>query len=171
MTPANRSYEEPLRCELQTDNADTLSASPRSHLHFILLSGRDDIRVFANWNSWGYFARTFTLTDSSPNKYRVTARDHVWDKNYPGTVTIKGGEVLVTDIYLCDGSWQVSPKLPLKESYWTFTGHFAQRQETDPLYVLNFKTNGVWHGTIDSPPVRLAFTIDCVGQLNAEQSH
>ena len=162
---------DPLRCELQATNADTLSVKPWSHINFILLSGHDGLRVFTDWNSWGYFARSFTLTDSDSNKHLVTARDHLWDKNYPATVTIDRGEVLVTDVYLCDGSWQVSPKLPLKENYWTVTGHFAQHQETDPLFVRNFKTDKVWQGAIDSPPVQLVLTKDCVRRLNAEKKH
>jgi TonB family protein len=159
---------EPLRCELQRDNADTLSTKPWSHLHFILSSARDGLRIYADWNSWGKFARSFTLTDTRSNKYQVTARHpSFWDKNFPGSVKIDHGEVLVTDVYLCDGTWQVSPKLPLEEIYWTVTGHYTLQQETAALYVREFQTDEVWHGTIDSAPLELVLTKDCVLVLNS----
>jgi hypothetical protein len=124
---------------------------------------------------WGYFARTFTLTNSNSNKYQVTARDTVWDGNYPGTFTINRGEVLVSDIYLCDGSWQVSPKLPVPklrfdEIEGTVSGHYTLKQDTDPRDVHDFQTNEVWHGTIDSRPTKLLLTKDCVLRLNAERN-
>jgi hypothetical protein len=162
-----------LRCELQhqAEFADTLSARPWSHFHFILFSGRDGLRVFADWNSWGYFARSFTLTDSHSNQFHVAARNHIWDRNYPGTDTINRGEVLVTDVDLCDRTWQVTPKLPLKENDWTVVGHYALQLETDPLYLRNFHTDEVWHGTIDSPPVQFFLTKECILRLNSVEKH
>lgn len=162
---------EPLRCELQTEDrrgGDILDPKLRNHLHFILFSDRDGLRVFSEWNMWGYFARTFTLTDSNSNQYRVTSRDVPFDGNFPGSISINRGEVLVTDVYLCDGSWMVSPKLPLERAKWAVTGHFSLKQEADPTFVSMFKTNEVWHGTIDSPPAPVDLTKECVSRLNAE---
>jgi hypothetical protein len=163
-----------LRCELQhqqSETTDMLFALPWSHMHFILFSGRDGLRAFEDWNSWGYFARSFTLTDSNSTKYEVTARDRVWDRNFPSTFTINRGEVLVTDIYLCGSTWKVSPKLPLRETTWTITGHFTQKQDTAPWAVQYNSTNEVWHGTIDSPPIQLILTKGCVLRLNSEKNH
>jgi hypothetical protein len=119
----------PLRCELQTSDTPwgkVLDPKLWNHLHFILFSSQDGLRVLSEWNEWGFFARTFTLTDSNSKQYTVTSRDHHnWDGNYPGTVTINSGEVLVSDVYLCDGSWKVSPKLPFEEIHWPVTGHYT----------------------------------------------
>jgi hypothetical protein len=162
---------EPLRCELQTPDtpgAGILDPNLSNHLHFILFSSQVGLRVFSEWNAWGFYARTFTLTDSHANQYQVTSRDRTWDKNYPGTVTINSGEALISDVYLCDGSWRVSPKLPLERSRWTITGHYSLKQDTHPIDVPMFKADKVWHGAIDSPPIQLELTKGCVLRLNAE---
>jgi hypothetical protein len=58
-----------LRCELRASDHVGMWFSPdgRSHLHFLLFSNRDGIQVYQDWNSWGYFARSFTAKDENSN--------------------------------------------------------------------------------------------------------
>ena len=120
-----------LRCELQLDH-EALTTHPQNHLHFLLLSERDGLKVYDQWNRWGYFARSFDLTVAGPKNYQVTRRDRVWDKNFPKSVAINHGEVLVTDIYLCDATWHVSPKLPVQEVSARMIGRYTLKPRTGP---------------------------------------
>src|SRR5215470_4525712 len=64
-----------LRCELQLGREDALTADSQSHFHFLLFSERNGLKVYDEWNMWGYFARTFDLTVAGTNNYQVTRRD------------------------------------------------------------------------------------------------
>jgi len=158
-----------LHCELQL-NYEVLTTHPQSHLHFLLFSEQDGLKVYEDWNMWGYFARTFDLTVSGTKNYQVTRRERVWDKNYPKAVTINRGGVLVTDIYLCDGTWRVSPKLPVQEVSVRMVGRYTLRPRTgvsaDPSWYL---LEDVWIGTINSAPVELSLSKECVLQLNSDR--
>lgn len=159
-----------LRCELQLDH-EVLTTHPQNHLHFLLLSERDGLKVYDQWNMWGYFARTFDLTVAGTRNYQVTRRDRVWDSNFPKSVTIDRGEVLVTDIYLCDGTWGVSPKLPVQEVSARIVGHYTLRPRTGPAASPSFyPLEDVWIGTINSPPIeRLYLSKGCVIRLNSDR--
>ena len=158
---------EGLRCELQLSRGDTLSDS-QSHFHFLLLSERDGLKVYDEWNMWGYFARTFNLTVGGTKNYQVTRRDRVWNSNFPKSVKIDRGEVLVTDIYLCDGTWHISPKLPVRGVYVSVIGRYTLKPRTaaDPS---SYPLEDVWVGTINSPPVELYLGKGCILRLNSDR--
>ena len=40
-----------LRCELRP-NQQVLTTDPHSHLHFLLFSERDGLKVYEDWNYW-----------------------------------------------------------------------------------------------------------------------
>ena len=162
-----------LRCELQpTSTQQLLATEPQSHLHFLLFSERDGLKVYADWNWWGYYARTFVLTDSASQNYEVTRRNpNVWDHNFPASVTINHGQVLVTDIYLCDGTWQASPKLAPKVFSVRMVGHYTLQARTDTSPMPTFyPLEDVWSGTIGSAPVELYLSKDCISRLNADHT-
>jgi hypothetical protein len=158
-----------LHCELQL-NSEVLTTHPQSHLHFLLFSEQDGLKVYEDWNMWGYFARTFDLTVSENRNYQVTRRERGWDKNYPKAVTINRGRVLVTDIYLCDGTWRVSPKLPVQEVSVRMAGRYTLRPRTGVSAAPSFyPLEDVWVGTINSAPVELYLSNECVLQLNSDR--
>ncbi len=158
---------EGLRCELRLNN-EVLTTHPRSHLHFLLFSDRDGMKVYDEWNSWGYFARMFDLAVSGSNNYQVTRRERAWDSNFPKSVTINRGDVLITDIYLCDGTWRVSPKLPVKEVSGRMVGHYTLKPRTGPGASF-YPIEDVWVGTISSAPVELYLSKECILRLNADR--
>jgi hypothetical protein len=34
-----------------------------AHIHFLLFSGQDGLKVYQEMNSWGYYARSFSVVD------------------------------------------------------------------------------------------------------------
>lgn len=158
-----------LRCELQLSK-EVLTTHAQSHLHFLLFSERDGLKVYDEWNSWGYFARTFDVSVSETQNYQLTRRDRTWDSNFPKSVTIDRGLVLVTDIYLCDGTWRVSPKLPVQEVSVRMVGRYTLRPRTGPSALPSFyPVEDVWVGTINSAPVELSMSKGCVLRLNSDR--
>lgn len=159
-----------LRCELQFADGDSLGTSSWSHFHFLLLSDKDDLQVFKDTNMWGYFARSFTLRAES-KQYEITRRERGWDKNYPEPVTINRGDVLVTNISLCDGSWRVSPALPAKSQYVQIAGRYSLHRENDPPKdSVMMPNDNLWHGAITSAPLELELTKGCILRLNSDNN-
>ena len=171
-----------LRCELRGDEHGSIyfTIHGPSHLHFLLFSDQDGISVYQAWNSWGYYARSFTAADTNFKTYQINHRQGVWSKNFPSTSILNKGEFLITDIYLCDGNWRVSPKLPpgppakvlpgapANSSPWKppvelrVVGHFQNQIDKDDM------NKGVWTGGIESKPVNIFIDQECVEKLNAD---
>lgn len=121
-------------------------------LQFILRACKKEIVVFEDWNSWGYFARSFTAIDKHlPNKkYEITRNCNGWTRNFPSTIKIEVGQDLVTDIDLLDGTWSFTPELSPEKNYdLILQGHFDLEESTDGFKVdeLNLKIWGhSWRG-------------------------
>ncbi len=81
-------------------------------LHFVLKAYKNDVIVYEDWNSWGFFARTFTAVDKNNQKikYEIFRNCNVWTHNFPSTVKIKSGQDFVTDIDFFDGTWSFVPR-------------------------------------------------------------
>ena len=107
-----------LRVELRPSEDGVLLFPPelRHHLHFVLFSNQTGLKVYEDWNSWGCFAPSFKAHDGNCRTYDITRRERDWDKNFPSTAILKKGDFLITDVYLCDGTWRVSPLLPTGET-------------------------------------------------------
>jgi hypothetical protein len=155
-----------LRCELRPSEHAGVWFSPeqRSHLHFLLLSNRTGLKVYQDWNSWGYYARSFKGKDEHSKPYEITRRESEWDKNFPSTDTLNKGDFLVTDVYLCDGTWRASPELPTGQNLTLrLVGRFiiqADKKET---------IRDLWTGQVESSPVEVHVDKRCVDVLNAER--
>ena len=159
-------FENGLRGELRAnfdDDSDIfLSANSSAHLHFILFSNADGLKVYQNWNQWGLYSRSVLALDENAKRYEITMPvvQH-WTRNFPSTDTINKGDVLVTDVNLC--SWHVSPKLPTSAQgiKLRLTGRFAI--QNTPA-----NRNTVWTGHIETPPIQVTFDAACVAALNAD---
>jgi hypothetical protein len=83
-----------LRVELRPSEDGVLLFSPqiRHHLHFLLFSNQAGLKVYEDWNSWGYFAPSFKAEDGNCRTYDITRRGRDWDKNFPSTVTLDKGD-------------------------------------------------------------------------------
>ena len=122
-----------LMCTLQLNSYphSDMTADLRSHLHFVLLSKRSGIDVYEDWNSWGYFTRSFSATDAQSRHFEITRRPRGWDRNFPSVTTLNSGQFLITDIYLCDGSWRVSPRMTIPGQKLGVIGSFKQERERE----------------------------------------
>jgi hypothetical protein len=154
-------------CALQLNSHpySDLTTDPRSHFHFVLLSKRDGVDTYEDWNSWGYFTRSFTGTDSQSQHFEIARRPPLgWDRNFPSVTTLNNGQFLITDIYLCDGSWRVSPKMPISSGQkLTVVGRFKQERDEEKLRIFG----NPWVGSIESVPVELTLSEGCVTSLNS----
>jgi hypothetical protein len=121
--------------------------------------------VYEDWNSWGYYARSFKVTDRNSKTYEISRRESEWDRNFPSTATLNKGDFLITDVYLCDGIWRVSPKLPTGQTLTLrLTGRFtmqADKKET---------IRDLWTGQIESAPIEAYLDKRCVDVLNANRA-
>ena len=122
-----------------------LTTDPRSHLHFVLLSKRDGIDAYEDCNSWGYFTRSFTATDPQSRHFEITRRPpRGWDRNFPLATTLNNGQFLIADIYLCDGSWRVSPRMAISSGQkLTVVDRFKQERDD------GFQLGNPWIGSIE----------------------
>jgi len=155
----------PLRCELRTSEKDELfSPTLPYHLHFLLFWQTSGVNVYEDWNSWGYGARWFVARDAKGRTYELERRGTVFTKNYPSTVALNAGDFLITDVFLCDGSWLVTPKLPSDQRVTlSLTARFTIRPREDPV------EHRVWTGELQSDvPIDVYLGEDCVRALNAK---
>ena len=155
-----------LRCELRASDHGGMwfSTDRPSHIHFLLFSNVDGLKVYQDWNSWGYYSRSFVATDSRSKSFEITRREGEWTKNFPSADTLNRREFLITDIYLCDGTWRVSPRLPAgRRLMLQIRGRFKNEVSKDEI------NTSVWTGEIGSQPVEAFFEKECVQRLNAGQ--
>jgi hypothetical protein len=158
-----------LICTLQLNSYphSDLTTDARSHFHFVLLSKRDGIEAYQDWNSWGYFTRSFTATDSQSRHFEITRRpEFEFVTDSPSWTTLKNRQLLITDIYLCDGSWHVSPRMAISSGRkLTVIGRFKQERDHGTLPIFG----NPWVGSIESAPVELTLGKSCVTSLNSAQ--
>ena len=151
-------------------------------IQFVLKAGKKDVEVYQDWNSWGWFARSFTATDKfdSKIKYELFRPRNVWAKNFPSTDKVKAGEVFVTDINLCDGTWSIEPRLKSgKDHYLLLCGHFDIVEEKQKKKLTKeeekfekFKNDlygDSWTGHLDTNAVEIMIPNDCIASLDVQK--
>lgn len=81
-----------------------------AYLHIIIENtSNKPQRHFDEWNSWGYFNITLRWTDRDGKSGTVTKVPRGWDRNYPSTVTLPPGDMLVREVPLPSPAWQGWP--------------------------------------------------------------
>jgi hypothetical protein len=157
-----------LRCEVRGNDGFPMlfGEGAPNNIHFIVFSDQNDVKVFAESNSWGHEMRLFSATGKN-NKlehYTIERRGRVWKKNLPGVHVLNKGEFLITDINLCDGSWLVTPKLPSNSATMLM---LTPRFQIDP--VSDEIQKGVWSGRVEGLPREVSLDVSCVNRLNSDQ--
>lgn len=154
-----------LRCEVRgNDNKPIYFGEQQANaLKFVLFASQDGVKVFQEWNSWGYFARSFWCTDvdNASKSYTISRREHAWDKNAPSTQALKRGELLTTNVNFMDGTWAVSPRLPPRPQT-----HLRLTPRYEILEDSSARETGAWVGKITGPPVDIYLESGCCKRLN-----
>jgi len=154
-----------LRAELRGDDAKRPVFRPelRRRILFLLLAERDATRVFQQWCSWGYFTRSFSaeILGGAAGRFAIKRNpNRVWSKNYPASHRLDRGELLITSVDLCDGTWIAEPALPQRDLELVLTGHFAIAPDEHTA------EQRVWTGRIDTAPLRIIVGRGCTEVLN-----
>ena len=153
-----------LRCEVRgSDNKPIHFGVGRSNaLNFLLFASDKRVRVFQEWNSWGYYNRTFQCTDLADSKsYIFSRRPRGWDKNAPSTHVLEQGQFVLTNIDFMDGSWQSTPHLPAKpQLHLRLTPRYQVEPDTSS------QEEGAWVGKISGPSVEIDLDASCSKRLN-----
>jgi len=124
---------------------------PAPHFHVLLQNTTAaPKRIFQEWNSWGYYALSFELTNESGETTLVHKGVHGWTKNGPSYWTIAPNDFAIIDVYFADRStWG--------DGFWLKPGNPTGRVKLRAIYQVspdeNSKNLSVWTGKITSPPV------------------
>ena len=108
--------------------------SSKSKIFFVLTATGSSIKIEQAWNSTGYYQRSFMATDANGHSYTIQRTGGIWGMNFAATFTLLPGDVRVTEISLCDGTWLATPKFPA-----------ASDAPLDPIYhEFTLKLRGVF---------------------------
>ena len=136
------------------DNPGTLrwaGGPPAPHFHVILRNiTTKPVRIFEEWNSWGYGSLRFEMTDEHGQTTTIRKRPHAWTMNYPSFTTIAAQEFAIIDVFFADRSvWG--------DGFWLTPGHPTGRVTLKAIYAVEedkfSREQSVWTGKIISPPV------------------
>jgi hypothetical protein len=154
-----------LRCEIRGSKGEK-NIGPSEHIQFTLRSSQDGLKIFAEENSWGYFARSFDAWEYGIEKklrviYKVQRRERPWAGNAPTTDILNKGKPLTTDIDLCDGTWIATPSLPENAPFHlVLSPAFEIKSDADTVRL------GVWAGQVTGEPKDIFLEKGCILKLN-----
>ena len=155
--PAGAQADEPtLSVELAvtSENSRLEARDASSHFHVVIRNISSAAqRVWEDWNSWGYFALSFEISDESGKHWIAAKRKEiVFTRNFPSFETIDPGNVLVVDVYLGDDkTWAGFPlqKGQLKKVQLRATYEVRDSPEAKEMHV--------WTGRIKSKAAEVTF--------------
>ncbi len=141
--------------------------------HFILKAENEGVVIYEGRYSCGYFTRSFSAQDKdNPElKYYIKRGSRNWTKNVPSKQKIKKGDVFITDINLCDETWEIEPKLPTGKSVRLFLqGHYDVKKSRrgEPCFDTNPESDygKLWYGHLDTNVVEITIRKGCIDILN-----
>ena len=150
---AGSSYATDSALSLSLSTQRVVHADPKSPFHVLVTNkSSEPLKIWEDWNSWGYFAVSFEMSDNSGASWVVKKRaDAIFTRNFPSFVTVPGNTHVV-DVYLGDG--KVWEGVPLKrgQSQTVLVRAVFEIPETNES-----KQYGVWTGRIESGQVEVTF--------------
>jgi hypothetical protein len=134
-----------------------------NNLHFITTSQTASARVFQEWNSWGWEARSFSARDfyDSKKEYRIFRRAGPWTKNFPAFHSIEKSKFIITDINLIDRTWKIEPSLAEGQAHrLILTGHLEIKLTPEAI------AGKVWTGRVSTGPQEVVIQKEVTPILN-----
>jgi hypothetical protein len=131
------------------------SDGPKTHFHVVIRNATaKPKRIFEEWNSWGYGALSFELTDEHGVTKVARKGVKAWTMNGATSFTIPPREIAIIDVYFADRTiWG--------ESFWLPPGHPTGRVTMKAIYEVRrdtfSKKHDVWTGKVTSAPVECLF--------------
>jgi len=88
---------------------------PPNHFQVVVTNvSNQNLRLWREWCSWGYFNLSFEATDQNGRTVTVSKREQGWDKNFPDPILVLPGEHLVYEVSFDEDKWKNSPTVGLK---------------------------------------------------------
>jgi hypothetical protein len=125
-----------------------------SHFHVLVQNkSAQPQKVWEGWNSWGYYARSFELSQDEGKHWIVAKlKETVFTRNFPSFQTINPSDVLVLDVFFGDDRiWDGFPLRRGHENKVLLRAVFEISESAES------KEYGVWTGRVDSDAIEVTF--------------
>ena len=120
---------------------------PSQHFTVVLTNvGKNPIRLWREWCSWGYFNLSFEAQDQDGTKVTVTKKQREWDKNYPDWMIIPPGDHMVFEVTFDAVTWRTPPTPePGKQRVVSLRAVYESADTKEA------RAHEVWSGKVVSP--------------------
>lgn len=125
---------------------------PDSHFHVVITNNSDrTVRLYQEWNSWGYHCLTFDLFDKNGKLIGgiEKAGPIQWTRNGPSPLKLRPYESHVIDVYW-DEKWEM-PIKPFQKnqgpSKYKIVTRYSNSACSESL------RNNIWTGTLETEPL------------------
>lgn len=141
------------------------------NFHILLTNhSKENIAIWKEWCSWGYFNLTFEVLDENDKVVYVIKKNErrSWTENFPDPRVIKPGETLVREVNFNQSTWVLPKKDDLPEGSYTYSPEeyrksraqmtlkiravFEIYEEEEEEHEIN-----IWTGKIKSAPEKVNF--------------
>ena len=125
-----------------------------SHFHVVLNNASAaPLRIWEDWNSWGYFALSFEISDDTGKHWTAAKRKEIdFTRNFPSFETIAPANSSVIDVYFGDGkTWDGFPLRKGQEKTVHMRAIFEIVESPES------KSSAVWVGRVVSNAVQVTF--------------
>ncbi len=128
----------------------SLEKYPRIH---VLITNHSDqaIRLWKDWNSWGYFNLSFSYQANSTIKGITRIRPSSWEGDFPDFWMLEAGNSVIIEIDMTISQWQGFPDLYGEKLPAVLTATYENKY--DPLA----EQFGIWVGKVQSAPLGVVF--------------
>ena len=82
---------------------------PRFHVQLVNISDKT-IRLWKDWNSWGWFNLTLKLETRDGTSY-LRKKQIIWEGDFSDFWQIEPGESVILEVDMTSGEWQGMPDL------------------------------------------------------------
>jgi len=127
---------------------------PKSHFHVVITNQSDrNIRLWEEWNSWGYFNLTFEIYDTNGESIGTIKKSStIWSRNFPSWLELAPKQHHVINVYLNPSDWEIpiEPMGPREgPTDYRMVAKYAITECEDS------RKRSVWTGKAETDPVEI----------------